>query len=368
MLIASKSHVWTACSLAGTLDAPSGYVSDHRPAETTDESDARREGKAAHWVAEGVLRGDAHSCADFEGETAPNGWIVTPDMVVHAQGYCDYVRSFGPVVQAEGRIQIGEVITGRFDAHATSTDPDAYMLPLRLFDFKYGWRIVEAPGNTSMLCYGVARWNGVQPVELHIYQPRPFHPAGPARVWKITPQEMLTLRAWLLERASVALTPGAAATPGLHCRDCPGAASCHALASTVYAAADTIQASGLARMSAGELARELTFLRMVDKLVATRLAAVEAEAEGRLQRCEFIPGWLMGDRYGNRVWTVKPETVRMTTGLDPYKPVLKTPAELEREGAPPELLDMMTMTPHTGRKLMPATQDFFNRMFPKGGK
>src|SRR5687768_13171981 len=101
MLTPSTAHLWGNCALSAHFVRTGGDVDTGRDTDAGD-SEARREGSAAHWVADGVLRGDAHSCGDFEGETAPNGWVVTPDMVRHVQGYVDFVRSLGSVVRSEG--------------------------------------------------------------------------------------------------------------------------------------------------------------------------------------------------------------------------------------------------------------------------
>lgn len=137
------------------------------------------------------------------------------------------------------------------------------------------------------------------------------------------------------------------------------------IAATVYDQYDVIRSRDMVHMTAGELAHELDFLKLAADLATTRFKAVEAEADSRMTRGEFIPGWLHDWSHGHRVWTKQPETVRAVTGLDPYKQVLKTPAELEREGADVNVVKLMTTAPLAGRRLVRASKAVFRKMFPK---
>lgn len=372
-LAPSRANLWYRCALSATAYR-SGADIDVFPREATeDEADARREGSAAHWVAETVLRGDVPTAAAQVGKQAPNGWTITPDIATRVQGYCDYVRSFGSVTTVERAatvdVQMDDgsvrtIIRGRFDAHTTGGTDET----LRLFDYKNGWKVVEADQNLPLLCYAAALWRGHEPVELHVYQPQPYHPDGKARVWRMSPAEMWAQRAELIERAANALDPEPIGNPGAHCTDCELAGACYALTQNAYAAHERIRHRALVKMNPDELANELTFLRIADKMVSTRLKAVEGEMAGRMQRGEFFRGWLRAATHGHRVLTVTPETVGIITGLDPYRKVPKTPAELEREGANPDVIAMISMQPVTGLKLQPASEKYFAKLFKRTSK
>lgn len=359
MLTPSNSHLWTACSLAGRLNAggAGGAPRDH-----TQDSEARREGKAAHWVAELVLRGDADSCAECLGEMAPNGWMVSAEMVRNVQAYVDLVRAVGPHVEAERIITLAGVIRGRLDAHPLTVDG-----VLNIFDLKYGWRLVEAERNTALLCYAGALFDPKRHsgVALHIFQPRPYHPDGKLRTWRLTAAEFPAWLDWLIGRADAAHGADPVATPGPQCGDCAGAGSCQALAASIYRLHDVVEDRRIGHMTAAELAAEVDFIRRAAGLVKARQAAIEAEAAGRIRRGEYVPGWTMEKSLGNRKFTASPAAIQLMTGLNPYKQVLMTPAEMEDEGALEVVLDRLTDRENKGSRLVPLTSKMFTRMFAK---
>lgn len=217
MLIASAAGTWTRCALAGSLDRPGTEHQAVLQPPTDDENEARREGTAGHWVAECVLRGDAGAAADMVDRVAPNGHVITPDLAQHVQGYCDYVRGFGEVVSVERIVELFGLVRGRVDNETTMQD-DAV---LRIFDLKLGWKLVEADGHMPSLVYAAALWDGRkhERVEIHIYQPRPYHPEGFARVWHLNAAQFAQRVDWLADRARDASSPAALGTPGAHCRD-----------------------------------------------------------------------------------------------------------------------------------------------------
>lgn len=356
MLAPSKARTWTQCPLSGSLD--NGWTH----CDPSHGTDSRREGRAAHWVAQGVLHGTAASAAEFDGETAPNGWTITTDMVNHAQGYVDFARSLGPCVHVEQPCEIG-AIRGRWDACSIDTQGSEGVL--RIADLKYGWRIVEAEEAIALLCYACSVWDGASRVELWIYQPRPAHPDGRARAWCMTADEMRAAWVWLMGKATEATQRDAPGRPGAHCGDCQGRSRCHAFNATVLAHVETVEDMRIIKMTPEQLGANLAFLRLAAKMVTAKLAAVEAETEGRMSRGEYVPGWLFDTKNGDRRLNVEPETIELVTGVNPYKQVLMSPAELEREGVSPETLKLMTYTPTVGRKLVPATKRYFDRMFPK---
>lgn len=358
MLTASTSHLWTACALSGSVHSGTGGA---RPGpEAKEDSEARREGIAAGWVAECCLRGDAASPAEFMGETAPNGWTVDQEMVNCVTGYVELLRSFGVPILAEQTVSLWGLVRMRIDAHPLTRDR-----VLHLFDYKHGRRIVEAEGNSQLLCEALALWHAqlYDRVELHIYQPRPYHPDGPHRTWKLDGDDMAGWHAWLWERAEAASKPDAIATPGGQCVDCSGAARCYAATATSYMLTAVVQDSRMIHLTPAELAREWDFIQFAEKVIKARHGAVAAELEGRIKGGEYVPGWHLEDRQGNRVFTVEPPQRLMTLNINPYKQVERSPAEMENEGADPEKLKMITRRPHAGKKLARLDRKYFDRLF-----
>lgn len=349
-----NSARWTRCA-ASAVPAPAV------PGDPEPQSDAQREGIAAAWVADIVLRGDATTAEDAQGETAPNGWIITEDMVHHVQGYIDHVQSHGGTPRSETALRWNGVY-GRPDAHVSDTGN-----VLHIDDLKYGYKIIEPEGNTQLLLAACAL---VQPhhteFNLTIYQPRPYHPAGPCRIWTLTRRQLEEWSLWLADRVTAAEEPNPVATPGEQCDYCPRRTCCPAIIETTYATHDVISSRSPGRKLTGaELASELRFLQMAERLLKARLSGTASEAEARARAGEFIPGWALETNRGRRELTASPDVVADLTGVDPYKRVLKSPAELEREGVPPPLVKALSTPPYAGVKLTEWKPSDIKRMFDK---
>lgn len=349
----SSSYMWSRC-------AAQPLFSSRSPKQP--ESDAAREGTCAAWVADCVLKGDAGSAADMTGETHANGWLVTPDMVEQVQGYVDLVKGRGGVTTAEQFVRLSEHIAGTFDSSTSSTTGT-----LHVDDLKYGMKIVEAWENTQVIIYGAAellRLNDpfITHVTLGIYQPRAFHPEGIYRTWTLTVAELMEHAERLIQASLRCQDPQPIATPGSHCEYCDAATSCTALAHSNYAAYSVIEARTQRHMTAEELARELEFLTLAEDMLKARKSATEAEAEERM-KTEHIPGWHMKDRKGHRKFTVDPDVVQMLTGVNPYKQVVMTPAEFEKE-APGlvKAVEHLARAPVIGRKLARVPRNYFNKL------
>ncbi len=342
MLTFSNSFLWSQCA-ASVHPHPAPV-----PLEL-ERSEAQQEGEAAAWLANAVLRGTAGSTAEFEGETAPNGWPIDHAMIRHVQAYCDLVRCHG-AVEAETELEIFDGrVRGRPDSHTVGNGD-----VLRIYELKYGYRIVEPQGNSQLLCAAIAL---AQPhhrlISLEVFQPRAVHANGPHRKWVINQDELQSWKVRLFSAAHRVLDARPVATVGDQCEFCDRRAACHALGMAVYADAERVRSEHRARKLTGdEIGRELAFLKEADRRLKARLSGIEAEANARAKR-EFIPGWLFDSQVGNRAFDVEPRVVQMLTGINPYKEVLKTPAEMEREGANPETIALLSKRPFIGFKLRP---------------
>ncbi len=342
----SNSPLWANCA-ASTSPRRVGF--DATPEEP---SEAAQEGIAAAWMADCVLRGSAATAAEFEGEQAPNGWPVDYAMIRHVQGYVDTVGKHGAVLSETELTLWGGLVKGRTDAHCSSSPSGE----LRVWDFKYGYRIVEPEGNPQLLLPAIAL---AQPhhqlVTLAVYQPRASHPAGIYRRSVIDRAELARQEQRLLAAARATLDPKPLATSGSHCRNCPRSrpSDCPVIGmnlGAVYELLSDTRRGG--KLTAGELAAQLDFLDMAGDLLKACRTGAEAEAQGRIKADEIIPGWCMAPRDGKRVVSAKPEIVAALTGLDPFEaPKLKTPAALEREGAHPETMKLISQTPFAGFEL-----------------
>lgn len=352
----SSSGTWSKCAANPRI---SSAVMREEP-----ESDAAREGTCAAWVADCVLKGEYRTCLIMLGMEHTNGWIVDDEMVYFVEGYVEAVRARGGTINAEQYVRLTEYIAGTFDSSTVSWDETT----LNVDDLKYGRKLVDVWENTQTIIYGYAelmrlRNPNITTVRLGIYQPRVWHPEGIHRTWSMSVNELHKLASAIAEAGNKCQEPEASATPGGHCEYCKGRLECEALARTNYAFHDVIEARGQGVMNAEEMSNELTFLERAEALLKARKTAVHAEAEYRINKGEFVRGWGMKERKGNRKFTVDLTTVQLLTGVSPYDRVEMTPAQLEQAGANKKIVSKISMTPTVGHKLDHITERDFGRMF-----
>lgn len=353
----SAAYRWSNCAAAPTFE-------DRAPPQP--DSDAAREGTCAAWVAECVLKGDAHSALDMEGETHANGWLVTPDMVHYVQQYIDMIQSRGGVTTAEQFVRLNEFIAGTFDSSTSASGPTLFV-----DDLKYGFRIVEIFENPQLIIYGAAelmRLNNpaITQVQLGIYQPRAFHPDGIYRTWTVTVPQLMELAGDLIERGRRCQSPNPIATPGRHCGDCRAIIGCAAHAHSVYAAFQLVESHQYRKMTGTELSAELDFVALAETMIKARKSAVETEAETRLRSGEHVPAYHIKERFGDRRFKYPADVVRAMTGVDPTEKKMITPAALERAGVPPDVVNALSERPTIGFKLQRIANNAFRKAFGDG--
>ena len=362
----SKSHIWHQCWAAPRFIEALPEQSPGDPA---------REGTCAAWVAECVLKDEVDHASQMIGKSHKNGWLVENDMAEHIQGYVDHLRSRGLPVYVEEEMSLNDVIGGT---------PDAFMVDyergiLYVDDLKYGYDIVDPYENPQLSIYAGAIWRvlgrtfsqeataRINHVVIGVYQPRAFHPEGPYRTWEPSIARFLAFVKQIEASGNQAQKEDSVATPGRHCKHCEAAATCVALAHSTYRGFDVVRDNRQATLDADALSRELKVLDQASRLIETRASAIRAEAKARMERGEYIPGWVLKPRYGNRKITVDPWIVKAMTGVDAYaEPKICTPAELVRRGVPKETVDRMSTRPRIPSSLSPVDLGETERLFNKG--
>lgn len=352
----SAAHIWTKCALAPRL---------FQMAPPEEPSDPAREGTCAAWVAEMVLSGQAPDSASLVDTAHENGWVVDATMARHVQGYVDMLRNRGGEIDAERKVKLNDRIQGTPDAFAVLGGDHLFV-----DDLKYGYEIVEATTPQVVIYAGAllrhltSRGRIIRRVTLGIYQPRAYHSLGIHRTRWLYPEDLMREVHVIEAAAERAHRDEAIAAPGSHCRRCSGAAYCHAVAHEVYECFHRMLNGQQRQMTPAEMAEELTFLDMAEAMFKGRRDAVEAEANARISRGENIPGWMRESGHGHRRWTASAATVEAMTGVDPRDTSkMLTPAELERRGADPEIVKVLTETPRTKAKLKPMTADYVAARF-----
>ncbi len=352
----SSAAIWTKCALAPRLMAM---------APPAEESDPAREGTCAAWVAEMVLTGHAEACHDMVDEQHPNGWVVDAAMAYHVQRYVDMLRERGGQIDAERKVRLNDKIAGTPDSFAVFSNGHLFV-----DDLKYGFEIVDVTTPQVAIYAGAIlrqverRGHRIARVTLGIYQPRAYHPMGIHRQRTLWPEELMREVHEIETAAERAHSDAAMAIPGAHCRHCSGAAYCSAVSHEVYATFHRMFNGEQRQMTPAEMAAELEFLAVADRMFKVRRDSVHAEAEARMARGERIPGWMKESGYGRRKWKVSAATIEALTGIDPVdRTKMITPAEMERRKVAPELVNSLTETPRTKATLKPVPKGYYAARF-----
>lgn len=331
----------------------SRLMSPSYPAIGDDDPSARNEGTAAHWVAAQWFAGDRPAA----GSKAPNGVIITNDMLDHVSEYisaldCGEVEAVTSFGNDQWRVN------GRCDHWVYREDTQT----LTVDDLKYGWRLVSPENNWTLIAHAIGlmitREIAVRHVVLRIHQPRPFHPDGSVREWSI---DTVTLSA-LYERIKQTMgAPTDTLTTGVAwCASCPALATCPAARA---ARMNIIDASSLAfndDMPNDALAYDLDTMRNALAMLEAQTTALEELAKHRLRNGAVIPDYALSETYGHTKWksTATPETLKILTGIDCVgKPTTITPAEAKRRGMDETVLKSFTERPMIGTKLVRVSAD-----------
>jgi hypothetical protein len=279
------------------------------------------EGSCAHWVHERALTEDTDARAML-GETK-FGHEVTEDMADAVQVSLDYVRS-----RLEyGNIDDGDVVMVERKFDLAPLDPPAPIFGtadvciykpktqrLLVIDYKHGRGVtVEAGGNGQMRIYALGAVVAlgteypVREVEATIVQPRGRHPDGPIRSETVEPFELVEWSAEMFRAMEATLAPDAPLSAGEHCRWCPAAGTCPALASKALAVAEadfTVLDQPKAppapdTLTPTQVSHVLSHADVLEKW----LASVRGHAQGMLERGETLPGWTLVEKRGRRAFT-----------------------------------------------------------------
>lgn len=306
------------------------------------------EGTPAHWAAAQVLQGH-HALDELVDRTAPNGVIITGDMVEHIQMYVDTVHPSSVVERP-----LPSAIPGVEDGTPDALRVDG--LYAHIWDFKYGWGIVDAVGNWQGACYVVNLfakhdWK-LEQVTFHIVQPRPYHYEGRVRSWKVTREAACGLHKQLTMAAERTTRDKTPAETGPHCKYCRALHVCEAARRAGLNAVDVAYSGQPVDMQGDALAGELRTLKRAADAIKLRLDAIESHAISTIDTGGIVPGWSMERAYGRRKWKDGVTTLEALSGVTLTESQPVTPAQAEKRGVDPLLVKQFTTTPETGRKLV----------------
>jgi len=329
--------------LARVVACPGSYnlIRASRAAGLTldeDDTDASREGTAAHEVAARLARdGECMSA----GQLTSNGVAVTEEMIEGAELWAEYVSEhLGG--DFETRIECTYV---HLDCWGT---PDYKYGPsdgtLYVSDYKFGHRYVSAFENQQLIAYAIGSMPSYMPtvrVILQIVQPRSYHRDGPVRTWEITGHELRDYAGQLASACAAAEQPDAQCTTGPQCYECPARHVCeaalHMEQSALCLSGSTVPLDASVEAKAIRL-RQIR--RAADHLEQMESGISESLTDA-IRRGASVPGFTLKAGTGREGWTRPVEEVvalGMCMGVELGKPAVITPNQARKAGIPADVV------------------------------
>ena len=305
----SGAGQWIDCHGAPKLQAL--YPEDR-------DSEAAREGTAAHWARAEVLNGRAVAV----GQVTDDGFVLTEAMVEAAENSLRRVQALierhgeQPVMYVEQYLRIDRV----HESCAGTVDlalyfPTARVLHVEDFKFGHGW--VEVFENWQLICYTAGllqllnlegRTNDLT-IVLAVEQPRAFHPDGPYRTWQTTPAELRPYVARLNAAARAVMGDDPQLVVSDSCRYCLARHACPALQANGLESIDRSRSAVPFDLPPHALGIELADIRAAIKALQARETGLAGQAEALLTRGERVPFWSLERKPGPLEWVVPTDQV-----------------------------------------------------------
>lgn len=330
-------------------------------------SPSRAEGIASHWAGAQGLAG----AMPAEGTLAPNGVVLTDEMIEGAELWVDDVlatadeRRLRAHLQIESPIPLPRILDGMV-ARSDVWLFDQAAGVLFIWEYKFGRTLVEARENWQLLldACGILDLLGVDgiadqhiTVEMRVVQPRAYHRDGRVRTWRTKASDLRGYFNTLAAAAHEAAThPSPSLVAGPHCLNCPAARGCPTLRRNILAIADWAEGAQPEQLPPDALGAELVLLELLEKLVKARHTAIETQVEATLRAGQPVGDWTLEPAYGRQKWTAPAEDVAALgdmLGVDLRKPLdVITPNQASKKGVDAAVIKSYSEYPSAGMKLV----------------
>lgn len=366
----SGAAAWRRCGLWVAMNQ--AY-----PKPDTPES---MEGNAAHWVFAEMLAGRI-VC---EGLIAPNGVVVTEEMIEGGELVVETVRARMPV-ERFGAPHVEEAVAcsrihpqcwGTPDIWAFSASP----LVLEVIDYKFGHRFVDEYENDQGVAYitgivdmlaekfgeGPGLFDQHCKVNFTVIQPRCFYKGSPVRTWSILASDLRGHINLLTGAAAVALGPNPPAVTNSECGDCPGRHACPALQKAAYYDAEFAVKSSPVELPPAAASLELKMLERSLERLQSRVEGMREAVGAYIRQGHSVPWHRAEQGYGRQQWTMPVNQVLAMgslMGVDLSKPGVKTPKQAQKSGVDEAVIKAYSVTPLGSIKLVPDNPADARRVF-----
>lgn len=357
----SSAHCWVHCA---------GWRSLHSAFPDDGDTVPAMEGTAAHWCFEQMFAG----ITPVVGSTAPNGVLLTDEMLDGAELYTDTVRSMVP---AGSKLYVEDKLMMHTILHESVWGtPDTFAIApgvIHLFDYKFGHRYVEEFENWQCVTYvaGIQQALGMSlppetVVHITIVQPRVFNRGSPVRTWTTSIGALEPYWAVLRAAAPMAMCDDAPCVPGDWCEYCNGRHACEALQRTALVATDQAFSSIPLVLPPLAASRELRAMQRASKMLEARMTGLQQQLLDLCRKGTDVPGYGIERAQGRQRWIRPiPEVIALGQmfGLDVSKPGTITPKQSVKAGIPAAVVAQMSDEPLGEWRLVEVTTDKARKVF-----
>lgn len=308
-----------------------------------EESDASREGTAAHWALAEVLNGRTIAV----GQVTDAGFVLTQEMIEGAEDVLRRVHALCAEYNEQPQMYVEQRMAApRIHAQCWGT-PDLvlwfpYARVLIALDYKFGHGWVEVFENWQLVAYLVAAMHllGIDglseqgiTVRGFIAQPRSYHPDGAIREWAVS--NGADLRPYVnryAEAAAEALSESPKVRVSPECQHCKARHACPALQAHGLKSIDRSRAAVPFDLPAHAAGIELADLRRAIKLLQARETGLAVQVESMLKAGTRVPFWGVEHVPGKLAWAVPDDQVLALGAISgaslaqPVKPITPTQA------------------------------------------
>lgn len=370
----SSAKIWSRCT---------GWVGmAQKVPDLREDDETALAGEASHQIGEKLIHRGIKNLTDpveWVGAIADNGVVINEEMVEAAELYAeDALRIFKAAELVGGGISYGieskvqiptihELCFGTTDKWLYAPIPDE----LIIWDYKFGFLIVEAFENEQALCYlsGLIKLLGLNPqtrVRVRIVQPRAAHSEGPIREWSFLVAQVQGQLSNLAAKAKIAMSSDAKLQTGSHCRYCHARYACpEALKAGMgyyemagYPVPVTLSPEALGLQNA-------IVTRAIEQLTGLK-TGYDEQIKALQKTGTVIPGWGLEPAVGRETWSRSVEEVVQLGDLmqkDLRKPGVKTPNQARKLGIDDEVITAYSHRPNNGVKLVQDDGTLARRIF-----